>query len=259
MKKTLAVLLSVLLCTVCLTSGVWAKSDIATTQKGKTDKVKVVAQEKVSEKKQAKNAEKQDKEKAKASAKAEKEKLKQEQKEEKERKQENCGQTKKAEKEAKIEDISEKVGYQVKNYGQAKKLEERIRVRGRCLKYDVPPVIKEGRTLIPVRAIMNGLGAEVEWDEKAKIVTITKDKQEVMFKLNVNKVLVNGETVTIDMPAQLMCNRTFVPLRFLSETLGEKVDYDEETGEIDVGEEKENEKKIETQMRKKTKKMLKKK
>lgn len=232
MKKTLAVLLSVLLCTVCLTSGVWAKSDIATTQKGKTDKVKVVAKENAA-KKQAKDEEK-----------AEKEKLKQEQKEEKERErirqQENCGQAKKTAKEAKIEKIRQQTGQQVKNYGQAKKLEERIRVRGRYLKYDMPPVIKEGRTLIPVRAIMNGLGAKVDWDEKTKIVTITKDKQEVVFKLDVNEVLVNGKTVTIDMPAQLICNRTFVPLRFLSETLGEKVDYDKDTGEIDVGEDEED-------------------
>ncbi|MGI6588097.1 MAG: copper amine oxidase N-terminal domain-containing protein [Peptococcia bacterium] len=219
MKKTLAVLLSVLFCTVCLTSGVWAKENPSATQDGQGDKVKVVAKEKLlKEQKQERD----------------RERSRQEVKE-------NRGQTKKAEKEAQIEKIRQQTGQQVKNYGQAKKLEERIRVRGRYLKYDVPPVIKEGRTLIPVRAIMNGLGAKVDWDKEKKIVTIKQDKQEVIFKLDVNEVLVNGKTVTIDMPAQLICNRTFVPLRFLSETLGEKVNYDEDTGEIDVGEEEENE------------------
>jgi hypothetical protein len=247
MKKTLAVLLSVLFCTVCLTSGVWAKENPSATQDGQGDKVKVVAKESALEKKQAKDAEKQVKKEAKNTEQAEKEKLLQEQKQVKDEERigpeekENRGQAKKAEKEAKIEEISEQVGQQVKNYGQAKKLEERIRARGQYLKYDVPPVIKEGRTLIPVRAIMNGLGAKVDWDEEKKIATVTKDGQEIILKLDVNEVLVNGETVTIDMPAQLICNRTFVPLRFLSETLGEKVNYDEDTGEIDVGEEEENE------------------
>jgi hypothetical protein len=246
MKKTLAVLLSVLFCTVCLTSGVWAKENPSATQDGQGDKVKVVAKESALEKKQAKDAEKQVKKEAKNTEQAEKEKLLQEQKQVKDEERigpeekENRGQAKKAEKEAKIEEISEQVGQQVKNYGQAKKLEERIRARGQYLKYDVPPVIKEGRTLIPVRAIMNGLGAKVDWDEEKKIATVTKDGQEIILKLDVNEVLVNGETVTIDMPAQLICNRTFVPLRFLSETLGEKVNYDKDTGEIDVGEEEEN-------------------
>jgi hypothetical protein len=236
MKKTLAVLLSVLFCTVCLTSGVWAKANLATTQKGQADKVKVVAKENVSEKKQAKDAEKQAQEK-----------LFKEQKQERDRERsrqevkENRGQAKKAEKEAQIEKIRQQTGQQVKNYGQAKKLEERIRVRGRYLKYDVPPVIKEGRTLIPVRAIMNGLGAKVDWDKEKKIVTVTRDEKVIILKLDSEEVLVNGKTVIIDCPARVMCNRTFVPLRFISQTLGEKVDYDEDTGEIDVGEEEENE------------------
>lgn len=135
---------------------------------------------------------------------------------------------------------------QAKNKGQAKKLEERIKVRGMNLKFDVPPVIKEGRTLIPVRAVMNGLGASVEWNDEEKTVTITRDDKTIILNLQPNPetgkytATVNDETIELDVPAQLISNRTFVPLRFIAQTLGETVDYDEETGEIDIGDEEED-------------------
>ena len=135
---------------------------------------------------------------------------------------------------------------QAKNRGQAKKLEERIKVRGMNLKFDVPPVIKEGRTLIPVRAIMNGLGAAVEWNAEEKTVTITREDKIIVLNLlpdpDTGKftATVNGEAIELDVPAQLISNRTFVPLRFVAQTLGEAVNYDEETGEIDIGEEDED-------------------
>lgn len=126
-----------------------------------------------------------------------------------------------------------------KNRGQQKKLEEQIKVRGMNLKFDVPPVIKEGRTLIPVRAVMNGLGAEVTWDAEAKTVTITRDDKVIVINMATGEVTVNGEIVVLDVPAQTISNRTFVPLRFIAQTLGDKVVYDEETGDIDVGDDSE--------------------
>lgn len=149
--------------------------------------------------------------------------------------------------ENKDETEAQPVENQAKNRGQAKKLEERIKVRGMNLKFDVPPVIKEGRTLIPVRAIMNGLGAAVEWDEVDKTVTITRADKTIILNLLPDPDTgmfiadVNGETLELDVPAQLISNRTFVPLRFVAQTLGETVDFDEETGEIDIGDEDEEE------------------
>jgi len=135
---------------------------------------------------------------------------------------------------------------QAKNRGQAKKLEERIKVRGMNLKFDVPPVIKDGRTLIPVRAIMNGLGAMVEWNAEEQTVTITRDDKIIVLNLlpdpETGKYIatVNDEVIELDVPAQLVSNRTFVPLRFIAQTLGEAVDYDEDTGEINIGDEDTN-------------------
>lgn len=95
-------------------------------------------------------------------------------------------------------------------------------------KFDTPPVIKEGRTLIPVRAISEAMGADVTWNAEEKIVTITKDDKVIEFNLIENKVIVDEAEVTIDVPAEVMNNRTMVPLRFIAEQLGLNVEYDEE-------------------------------
>lgn len=95
-------------------------------------------------------------------------------------------------------------------------------------KFDTPPVIKEGRTLIPVRAISEAMGADVAWNAEDKTVTITKDDKVIVFNLTENKVYVDEAEITIDVPAEVMNNRTMVPLRFIAEQLGLNVEYDEE-------------------------------
>lgn len=119
---------------------------------------------------------------------------------------------------------------------QARPLEERLRIGGTNLKFDIPPVIKYGRTLVPVRAISRGLGAQVAWDAQTMTVTITRGDTVVTLALGSREMLVNGQPVIMDVPAQLISNRTFVPIRFIAAALGERVNYDPETGDIDIGE-----------------------
>lgn len=114
----------------------------------------------------------------------------------------------------------------------------KIKVHKKNVKFDVQPVIKAGRTLIPVRAITEAMGADVNWAAKTSIVTITSadGKTIIMFYLGENdngKVTVNGEEVTIDAKPGTINNRTFVPLRFIAETLGFNVNYNHENGETD--------------------------
>jgi hypothetical protein len=101
-------------------------------------------------------------------------------------------------------------------------------------KFDTPPVIKEGRTLIPVRAVSEALGAIVAYDDVEKIVTITKDGKVIVFSLTEGTVTVNEETVEIDVPAEIMNNRTMVPLRFIAEQLELSVEWDQETQTINI-------------------------
>ena len=123
----------------------------------------------------------------------------------------------------------------LEKYGCFAGLEDSIKVRGVNIDFDVPPVIKEGRTLIPVRAVMNGLGAEVKWDEVARTVTITRDGKIIILNIVNGAAFVNGKKLELDVPAQIINNRTFIPLRFIAESLGEKVEFVEETGEINIG------------------------
>lgn len=110
----------------------------------------------------------------------------------------------------------------------------KVRFRGREVKWDAPPVIKEGRTLVPVRALSEGLGADVNWDANTKTVTIAKDDTVIVLKLDSSVITVNGKEMTLDVPAQLVSNRTFVPIRFITEALNQKVIYNEESNEVDI-------------------------
>lgn len=101
-------------------------------------------------------------------------------------------------------------------------------------KFDVPPVIKSGRTLVPIRAISEAFNAEVTWNAEEKIVTILKDEKNIEMDVDDEKVWVNGEETTIDIPAKILNGRTVVPLRFISETLEYDVHYDSETGIIEI-------------------------
>jgi len=112
---------------------------------------------------------------------------------------------------------------------------EQIRICGKELISDLPPVIKDGRTLIPVRAVVMGLGAEIYWDKEERLVTVKKGDITVEFYIDEKVFYVNGEKRELDVPAQLLSNRTFVPLRYLVEALGKRVKYDREKDKIIIG------------------------
>lgn len=109
-----------------------------------------------------------------------------------------------------------------------------IIAKGTMVKFDTPPVIKEGRTLIPVRALSEGFGANIAWDEAKQEVTIQKEQVRIVLKLGSNLAYVNGEEVKIDVPPEIMNKRTVVPLRFLIEKLGLSVEWDNEGQTIEI-------------------------
>ncbi|MEW6624176.1 MAG: stalk domain-containing protein [Bacillota bacterium] len=118
--------------------------------------------------------------------------------------------------------------------------QSKIKVKGKGIDFDVPPVIKQGRTLIPVRAITQGLGADVDWDAETGTITITKGSTVIEFIWDDTSgkyiVYVNNKEVEIESPPGMINNRMFVPLRFIAETLGLKVKYKDD-GQIDIDEE----------------------
>lgn len=109
------------------------------------------------------------------------------------------------------------------------------------VKFDTPPVIKHGRTLIPLRAVAEGMKADVSYDAEKHEVTIVKNadtEEEIKIVMDLEKgtVKVNNEPVEIDVPAEVMNNRTMVPLRFIAEQLNLKVQWDQETQTVTLEE-----------------------
>lgn len=93
------------------------------------------------------------------------------------------------------------------------------------LNTDAPPASVGGRTLVPVRAIFEALGAAVEWDAATRTATGASADATVIMQIDNRTAYVNGEAKTLDVPAQLINGRTMVPARFISEALGYDVTW----------------------------------
>jgi len=100
-----------------------------------------------------------------------------------------------------------------------------IYIDGNQLYTDQPPVSIGGRTFLPLRAIFEGLNSSVDWNGRTKVITAKRDDTTVVLKLGSKTATVNGQTVALDVPAQSIKNRTMVPVRFVSEAMGEEVDW----------------------------------
>lgn len=88
------------------------------------------------------------------------------------------------------------------------------------------PVIVKGRTLVPLRDIFQALGTPVEWDNQTRTVSAKKDGVEMQLVVGKAEALINGKVVKLDVPAQIVNGRTYVPVRFVGETFGAQVNWD---------------------------------
>jgi len=88
----------------------------------------------------------------------------------------------------------------------------------------VPPANIDGRLLIPVRTVANALGAEVNWNDETQSVTLTRDGRVVVVQIGNPLVVITYQgridTLTMDVPGQLIGGRTFLPLRALFVAFG---------------------------------------
>ena len=96
---------------------------------------------------------------------------------------------------------------------------------------DVQPIIKDNRTLVPFRAILEKAGAKVDWNQEAKKVTAELDGKKIEMTIGQKKIMVDGKEVELDVAPMIKEGRTLIPLRGMFENLGFKVEY-EKTGQI---------------------------
>lgn len=95
-------------------------------------------------------------------------------------------------------------------------------------------ILKSNRVLIPLRAVSENLGAEVQWNQQQKTIAITKGDTEILLTLNSKKVLVNQVEILLDVPAEANYNSTYVPARFVSQTLGADVIWNQQASQATI-------------------------
>jgi len=109
---------------------------------------------------------------------------------------------------------------------QVKPTGVKVTLNGKQISFDVQPFIRDGRTIVPARAIAEALGAEVVWDSGTRSAVITKGEMTIRLPIGSKNAQVNGKTVALDVPAEIQNGRTLVPLRFLAENLRFSVSWD---------------------------------
>ncbi len=117
-----------------------------------------------------------------------------------------------------------------------------VRLNDKILGFAQPPVMENDRTLVPMRFLFEQMGADVNWNDSTQTATATINsarggggernrageiQNSVTFAIDNTTAAVNGKEATMDVPARLINDQTFVPLRFLSENLGYNVEWDE--------------------------------
>lgn len=121
-----------------------------------------------------------------------------------------------------------------------------VTLDGEALSFDVPPQIIDGRTMVPMRAIFEAMGAEVDWDGQTQSITaakygskeytvITMQIGNSVFTVTHDLIAANSNSfmrtknIELDVPPQIISDRTLVPARAVAESFGAEVDWDGDT------------------------------
>ena len=99
-------------------------------------------------------------------------------------------------------------------------------VNGEEKTLDAAPIIKNSRTMLPVRFVAENLGGTVGWDGATSTVTIKGEGIDIAMQIGASTAKINGETVTLDSPAFIESSRTSLPVRVVAEAMGAEVAWD---------------------------------
>lgn len=105
----------------------------------------------------------------------------------------------------------------------------KILLNGEYLTFDQPPINRDSRILVPMRAIFEALGADVQWDNDLRKATGVLENSNVSLIIGSKTAYANGKAIELDTPAIIENKRTLVPVRFISESLNAVVDWDSDT------------------------------
>lgn len=112
--------------------------------------------------------------------------------------------------------------------------DDTLMINGESVQVETPYVVADGVTLVPLRVITEAFGAQVEWINDTQTVILTYPDVEIELQIGSSIADVNGKAETLPAAPELKNAFTMVPLRFISETFGAEVTFDDETSEITV-------------------------
>ncbi|MFD1176935.1 copper amine oxidase N-terminal domain-containing protein [Paenibacillus puldeungensis] len=112
---------------------------------------------------------------------------------------------------------------------QADGSEIHVVLDGMEIQFDVPPVQVNGYTYIPLRSILQTLGASIQFDPQTNIIVIQHQSNDIIYDVNSSKVIIDHETYSLTPKPIVRGNRTLVPLRFFSTAFGYRTDWDTES------------------------------
>ena len=111
-----------------------------------------------------------------------------------------------------------------------------VTLNGTRVEFDQPPIIQNGRTLVPLRAIFEAMGATIDWNGNTQTVTAVRQGVTVIMTIGNNVFTVNGEQKTLDVAPQIIGGRTLVPARAVAEGFGASVDWNANTQTVIITE-----------------------
>ncbi len=110
-----------------------------------------------------------------------------------------------------------------------------VRVNGTVIKFpDGQPMTMKGRVMIPLRGVFEAIGAVVEYDSQVRKIVAHKGNEDVELSIGNKVARVNGAEVMMEVVPVLRHRSTLVPLRFLVESLGGTVEYDQASDTVDI-------------------------
>lgn len=110
-----------------------------------------------------------------------------------------------------------------------------IKVNNKYIASDVTPFIKSGTTYVPIRFVADALNVDsINWDSQTKSVSIKDSDTTILLFINQNYAYVNNKYKSLSNNALLVGERTFVPIRFVSEILGANVNWDDNTSTVSI-------------------------
>lgn len=109
-----------------------------------------------------------------------------------------------------------------------------INIGSRSVTIDTAPVIIDGRTLIPVRGVSEAMGGNVNWNNDTKTVTITLGSNKVEMTIDSKTAYFNNKAQTLDIAPVVLNGRTMLPARFIAESFGFDVNWDNDTKTISI-------------------------